>query len=64
MEDLLEAVCTLVLLTAVIVSGFLAVSSVLAWMIGLFQGNFAVIVGGLPMVAFFVAFSRLCWRLI
>ena len=64
MQDLLDAACTLVLFTSAVVCGFIALSSVLAWVVGLFQGDLAVIVGALPMAAVFAAVSRFSWRMI
>lgn len=62
MEDVLDTLCTLVLLAAAIVFGFFALSAAGAWVMGLFRGDLIVIVGGLPLAGCFVAVSRFFLR--
>ena len=64
MEDLIDAACTLVLLTAAVVCGSLVVGRVVAWVVVLFQGDMFAIVAALHTAVVCAAFSRLSWRLI
>lgn len=62
MEDVLDTLCTLVLLAAAGVSGSLAVVCAAGWVVSLFGGELIAIVGGLPMAGFFVLVSRFFLR--
>lgn len=62
MDDLLDTLCTLILLAAAIVFGFMALSAAGAWVMALFRGDPIVIVGGLPLAGCFAAVSRFFLR--
>lgn len=62
MDDLLDTLCTLVLLAAAVVSGFLAVACAAGWVVSLFGGDLILILVGLPLAGCFAAVSRFFLR--